>query len=122
MICNFTFRTRLDGRDGADVLAGLHERGDRMVRYHKRVLDWSAELAGDTVALHLRVDGTERWRVSKAARSFATALLATQHLGFQRPLQPELVTTEPNGRHLLAGEGRTPRGPYRPRIRQAEPS
>lgn len=121
MIVNHVYRVRLGGRDGTEVLEGLNDRGTRMAPYHRHVLGWSAEIEGSTVVLRARVSETDRIRVTLAARKFATALLATQNLDFQRPLVPESALPEPNGRHLLMGEGRTPRGPYRPRVKKPVP-
>lgn len=118
MIVNHVYRVRLDGREPEAVRAALDDRAGRMALYHKHVLDWSVAIEGSTVALRVRVCETDRTRVAVAARKFATTLLATQKLSFQRPLTPESALPEPSGRSLLLGEGRTPRGPYRPRAKK----
>lgn len=115
MIATYTFRVRTD----ADPSEALNEHGARMLRYHKNVLDSHAEAEGGTVLLRVRATGTDRVRLSVAARKYATGLLGAQRLKFERPLVPELVEFEPNGRQLNYGEGRTPRGPYRPRAKRA---
>ena len=72
-------------------------------------------VVGATVTLLIRATGQDRTRMIVAVRKFATAAVVGMGLEWTRPLVPESVTTEPNGRNLLMGEGRTPRGPYRPR-------
>ena len=118
MIVNHLYRVRLDERDPEELKTALDDRATRLAQYHKHVLDWSVAIEGTTVALRLRVSETDRTRVAVAARKFATTLLATQNLSFQRPLAPESALPEPSGRSLLLGEGRTPRGPYRPRAKK----
>lgn len=118
MIATYTFRVREDA--DSDASAAMNEHASRMLRYHKAVLDAHAAREGSTVVLRVRATGTDRTRLMLAVRKYATGLLSAHHLKFERPLVPELVEFEPNGRQLNYGEGRTPRGPYRPRAKKAQ--
>lgn len=121
MISNYLFRFR-GPVDLDDAKVRLDERMARMLRYHPVVLEASAEIVGTTLALSIRATGQDRTRMIVAVRKFATAAVTGSGLEWSRPLVPESVTTEPNGRQLLMGEGRTERGPYRPRRPKASAS
>ncbi len=112
---NSTYVFRFRGHDLADSAARMEARIGPMLKYHPAILEASAMVVGATVTLLVRATGQDRTRMIGAVRKFATAAVTGMGLEWSRPLVPESVTTEPNGRTLLMGEGRTPRGPYRPR-------
>lgn len=114
----FRFRGSVDLERAA---VRTDERMTRMLKYHPVILEASAAVVGTTVTMTIRATGQDRTRMIVAVRKFATAAVTGSGLEWSRPLVPESVTTEPNGRSLLMGEGRTPRGPYRPRASRRTP-
>lgn len=107
MIQTLTFRARLDGKDGAAVAAEITPILDRMLAGRPELLGGSVRIDGRTVALQMRIQGLDRWKIAAIGRRFATFILSVPKLYFPTPLSPELVTTELTRNKLSYGEGRT---------------
>lgn len=108
MIQTLTYRARLDGRTGDDVLAQIQPVLDKMVAGRVEILGAGLRIEGQTVALQMRIQGLDQWKISAIGRRFATFLYGVAKIYFQNPILPELIVTEPTRNKLIVGMGRTP--------------
>lgn len=108
MIQTVTYRARLDGKNGADVISKIQPILDQMLAGRVELLGGSVTIQGTTVALQMRIQGLDRWKISAIGRRFATFLFSVAHIFFSNPLSAELVVTEPTRNKMRVGEGRTP--------------
>jgi hypothetical protein len=108
MIQSLTYRGRLDGGDGAAVAADINERIDKLTSMRPMLLGGAARVDGNTIGIRLRLSGLDRWKLSHEGAKIATFLMNATHLTFTRPVQVELIVTEPTRNKLRVGEGRTP--------------
>jgi hypothetical protein len=108
VIQTLTYRARLDGRPGPTVQTDLQKLLDRMLAGRVELLGASIAVEGTTVALRMRIQGLDRWKISAIGRRFATFLFASERLFFRAPIAPELVVTELTRNKMREGEGRTP--------------
>ena len=108
MIQTVTYRARLDGRSGEDVLSAIEPVLDDMLAGRVELLGGGVRLEGQTVSVQLRIQGLDRWKIAAIGRRFATFLFGTAKIYFRNPIQPELITTELTRNKLRVGEGRTP--------------
>lgn len=108
MIQTLTYRARLDGRPGPEVEADLRKLLDRMLAGRVELLGGTVAIEGTTVALRMRIQGLDRWKISAIGRRFATFMFASERLFFRTPIAPELVVTELTRNKLTVGQGRTP--------------
>lgn len=108
MIQSVTYRARLDGKNGEDVLAASERLLNDLTRAHFQLLGAHGYVEGSTFKLVLRLEESDTWRVTARGRKMATFVFRTLRLSFTPPLFPELLVTEPTRNKLRVGEGRTP--------------
>lgn len=108
MIRTLTYRSRLDGRDGAEIAEAIRAAVARKVRLENSIRGCRVEVDGDVIDIHLRMSGLDRWRIAGHARKIASYLLASQRLPYVRPLYPVRELDEPSARSLTLEQGRTP--------------
>lgn len=108
MIQTVTYRARLDGRTGEDVLAQIQPVLDGLLAGRVELLGGGVRVEGQTISLQLRIQGLDRWKIAVIGRRFATFLFGVAKIYFRDPIQPELITTELTRNKLRVGEGRTP--------------
>ena len=108
MIQTLTYRARLDGRNGAEVLRSIDQVLDNLLAGRVELLGGGVRIEGQTVSLQLRIQGLDRWKIAVIGRRFATFLFGVAKIYFRDPIQPELITTELTRNKMVVGEGRTP--------------
>lgn len=86
----------------------MRELAARLVRVRPVLRGMKLEmLPSGKLHIQLRVAGHTRWEIQRDARKLIIIFLR-RVLILPTALELELVTTEPNGRQLMLGEGRTP--------------
>lgn len=108
MIQTVTYRARLDGRNGEDVLAAIQPHLDAMLAGRVELLGGGLKIQGSTIGLEMRIQGLDRWKIAAIGRRFATFIFSVGKVHFVTPLSPELIVTEPTRNKLVVGQGRTP--------------
>lgn len=121
MIRTITYRARLDGKDGEAVADALRVHVAKLVRTRNTIRGLRVTVAEETIDVHLRMSGLDRWRIAQEARKIGSFLLASQRLAFTRPLSPVLEVTEQSKRNLTLDQGRVPQSVTGGRGRRSRP-
>lgn len=121
MIRTITFRSRLDGKDGAEVTQAIHDHVSRLVRERNNIRGVQVHVTGEVVDVALRMSGVDRWRIARDAKKTASYILASQRLPYSRPLTPVSEVTEESARNLTKEQGRTPQSVLGGRGRKRRP-
>lgn len=122
MIRTMTYRARLDGKDPQAVAAAIELHASQLVRTRNTLRGIRVDSDTESMFIHLRMSGVDRWRISREARKIASFLLASQRLSFTRPLNPVQEMTEPSARNLTLADGRTPQSVKGGRGRRKRPA
>lgn len=111
MIQTFTFQCPIGETSQDRLLERLRTIVKSLVKFQHVLRGFTAEIQAveqPMVVIRLRVAGANRWNIAADAKRLAALILRRALLNWK---QASLVTlvTEPNGRDLLLGQGRTPR-------------
>lgn len=96
----------LAGNDADKAITAMRQLASHLVRVNPKLRGLKLEQEGDALKLVMRVAGVTRFYIQGDARTLVTKF-ARRALISLDGVKLEQVVTEPNGRELYLGEGRT---------------